>query len=259
MERRIRELGINPEEIEALPLNQILDWYLEVNIIDPSWHHIFREKKTELNYICRFIDNQIAKNKRIVPAKIDIFRVFTSLALTDIRVVILGQDPYTGPRQAVGLAFSLHPRMALTPSLENIYREVKANYPHFVVPNHGDLQSWVNQGVFLLNSCLTVEEGSSLNSGSHGKIWDSFLIPVCKAIYSANQEAIFVTWGRAAQNFINGCDLGNIRQFSAAHPSGKNAYGFLECKHFLKINKHLSNLRQKDPTNPLYQEIDWQV
>lgn len=263
MEAELRAQGWTVEqlqEVERKPLHQIVQWMLEQKIILPCWHPLFVEKERELQTICRWIDGEITKGKKIVPRKLDIFRVFTSLPLERIKVVIVGQDPYPNPGQAVGLSFSIPPRYQLTSSLVNIFQEVKNCYPEFVIPNQGDLSPWVQQGVFLLNSCLTTMEGTTVNSGLHGKRWSFFLVKICQAIGVANPQVVFIAWGEKARKFVEDCDLGEVNLLTCAHPSGKNAYGFLGCKHFSIVNTHLRRLRDKSrEPNPLHEEIDWSL
>jgi len=146
------------------------------------------------------------------------------------------------------LSFSVPKEAPLPPSLKNIYKEIKDNDPSFTVPNHGNLISWVLQGVFLLNACLTTREGVS---GAHGEIWTGFIKKVINAILDVNPNVIFVLWGKQAQKMKK--IIGERATcLEASHPSPLGAYrGFFGCNHFNRINELLLSIGEK--------KIDWNL
>lgn len=179
------------------------------------------------------------KQTRIFPPEHQIFRAFELLTPNDIKIVILGQDPYPTFGHANGLAFSVNPTVKPLPkSLQNIYKELSHEYPDFQAKNGGDLTYWAKQGVLLLNTVLTVEEGKP---GSHFKLgWEEFTDLVIKKL-GENEGVIFVLWGKHAEkkeklikhkSFI----------FKTPHPSPLSAYrGFFDSNLFLQINEVLRN------------------
>lgn len=166
----------------------------------------------------------------------------------------MGQDPYhqnddDSHPTAQGIAFSVRSNAKIPSSLRNIYKEIKDNYPEFVIPQHGDLTEWVKQGVFLLNACLTV---TPHKAGSHGKIWMGFIHRVITAICQVNNECIFVLWGAEAQKHEKLISGQKSIVLKAAHPSGMSANrGFFGNKHFKIINDKLIE-QGKSP-------INWQI
>ena len=178
--------------------------------------------------------------------------IFSALKLTsykDCKVLILGQDPYHGPNQAHGLAFSVNIGIKTPPSLQNMYKELRDELGLYV-PNNGYLVPWAEQGILLLNTALTVRAGAA---NSHSKIgWEIFTDNIIKYLNDREDPVIFVLWGgnaRKKKSFIN-TDKHYILE--AAHPSPLSAHnGFFGCGHFKKINEILSNLGKK--------EINWQI
>lgn len=188
-------------------------------------------------------------SKAVFPAPKLIFNAFAHCPYDKVRVVILGQDPYHGPGQAHGLSFSVPDGVRIPPSLRNIYRElesdmgIKQSYPY-----SGNLEHWADQGVLLLNSTLTVEEG---NAGSHQGIgWEQFTDTVIQKISDSNQRVVFMLWGKYAQEKGKNIDYTKHLVLQAPHPSPFSAHnGFFGCKHFSKANAYLQKHRQK--------KIDW--
>ena len=178
--------------------------------------------------------------------------IFSALKLTsykDTKVLILGQDPYHGPGQAHGLAFSVNPGIKTPPSLLNMYKEIRDEYG-YDIPNNGYLVPWAKQGILLLNATLTVREGQP---NSHSKIgWETFTDNIIKKLNDREDPVIFVLWGnnaRKKKTFIT-----NKRHFvlEATHPSPLSANrGFFGCMHFRKINEILSKMGKT--------EINWQI
>jgi len=178
-----------------------------------------------------------------------IFNALNSTPFDKVRVVILGQDPYHGPGQAHGLCFSVLPGVRTPPSLANIYREIHSDLG-IARPTHGNLQSWADQGVLLLNAVLTVESGQA---GSHqGKGWENFTDAVVQALTDGREGLVFMLWGSYAQKKGAVIDRRKHLVLKAPHPSPLSAHrGFLGCKHFSLANDYLVQ-RQQSP-------IDWSV
>ena len=203
-----------------------------------SWEEIFNNypKIDELNNMIKEIDEQ-RLTKTIYPPKEQVFRVF-DLPLKDIKVVILGQDPYHNPDQACGLSFSVNDGVPLPKSLINIYKELHDDLG--IKPaKTGDLESWFKQGVFLLNAVLTVEKNSP---ASHSKIgWENFTDYIIENISEKNENVVFVLWGAYARSKNKLIDPSKHKIIESAHPSPLSAYrGFFGSKVFSQINSYLA-------------------
>ena len=202
-----------------------------------SWEEIFNNypKIDELNNMIKEIDEQ-RLTKTIYPPKEQVFRVF-DLPLKDIKVVILGQDPYHNPDQACGLSFSVNDGVPLPKSLINIYKELHDDLG--IKPaKTGNLESWFKQGVFLLNAVLTVEKNSP---ASHSKIgWENFTDYIIENISEKNENVVFVLWGAYARSKNKLIDPSKHKIIESAHPSPLSAYrGFFGSKVFSQINNYL--------------------
>ena len=203
-----------------------------------SWEEIFNNypKIDELNNMIKEIDEQ-RLTKTIYPPKEQVFRVF-DLALEDIKVVILGQDPYHNPDQACGLSFSVNDGVPLPKSLINIYKELHDDLG--IKPaKTGNLESWFKQGVFLLNAVLTVEKNSP---ASHSKMgWENFTDYIIENISEKNENVVFVLWGTYARSKNKLIDPSKHKIIESAHPSPLSAYrGFFGSKVFSQINSYLA-------------------
>ena len=203
-----------------------------------SWEEIFNNypKIDELNNIIKEIDEQ-RLTKTIYPPKEQVFRVF-DLPLKDIKVVILGQDPYHNPDQACGLSFSVNDGVPLPKSLINIYKELHDDLG--IKPaKTGNLESWFKQGVFLLNAVLTVEKNSP---ASHSKMgWENFTDYIIENISEKNENVVFVLWGTYARSKNKLIDPSKHKIIESAHPSPLSAYrGFFGSKVFSQINSYLA-------------------
>ena len=203
-----------------------------------SWEEIFNNypKIDELNNMIKKIDEQ-RLTKTIYPPKEQVFRVF-DLALEDIKVVILGQDPYHNPGQACGLSFSVNDGVPLPKSLINIYKELHDDLG--IKPaKTGNLESWFKQGVFLLNAVLTVEKNSP---ASHSKMgWENFTDYIIENISEKNENVVFVLWGAYARSKNKLIDSSKHKIIESAHPSPLSAYrGFFGSKVFSQINNYLA-------------------
>ncbi|XP_036367980.1 uracil-DNA glycosylase [Octopus sinensis] len=189
------------------------------------------------------------RNKHtIYPPANEVFSWTQLCPLKDIKVIIVGQDPYHGKNQAHGLCFSVKPGVKTPPSLVNIYKELETDIPGFQIPNHGTLTGWAKQGVLLLNSCLTVRASQANSHKDRG--WEQLTDAVIRWLNDNSSALVFVLWGAYAQKkgaFINKqkhCIL------KSAHPSPFSANnGFFGCKHFSKCNAYLSKNNKKT--------IDW--
>lgn len=217
--------------------------------LEPEWKAAL-EGEFEQPYmreLCEFLRQRRAAGVRIYPAPENVFNAFNHTPLSKVKVVILGQDPYHGPGQAHGLCFSVPRDVAPPPSLLNIYRELQSDLGHRVSAR-GCLEGWAAQGVFLLNSVLTVEEG---RAGAHqGKGWERFTDRVIAILNERRAHLVFMLWGGYAQKKASFVDRGRHCVLEAPHPSPLSAHrGFLGCGHFSKANEYLDR-------NGL-QTIDW--
>lgn len=173
----------------------------------------------------------------VYPKGDEIFNAMNTTPLDKVRVVILGQDPYHGPGQAHGLSFSVQEGVALPPSLQNIYKEIAAEYG-CAMPRSGDLTRWAEQGVLLLNATLTVRQAQA---GSHqNKGWEEFTDAVIRIVNDQCRHVVFMLWGSYAQKKGAFIDRSNHLVLTAPHPSPLSAHrGFLGCGHFKKANEYL--------------------
>jgi len=193
-------------------------------------------EKEYFKSLISFIDKEY-ETKTIFPAKENIFKSLESTTYEDVKVVILGQDPYHGEAQAHGLSFSVKPDIKVPPSLKNIYKELNSDLGTYI-PNNGYLIKWSKQGVLLLNSVLTVEKDKP---GSHrNKGWETFTDTIISKLNERDEPIIFVLWGNYAKD--KGQYITNDRHLilTSTHPSPFSARnGFFGCKHFSKINEFL--------------------
>ena len=198
-------------------------------------------EKPYFKELSEFLHEEYGK-KTIFPRKELVFRAFTT-DLNEVKVVILGQDPYHTPGAAEGLAFSVPNSQPIPPSLINIYKEIDSDIGHHANPT-GSLRNWQKQGVLLLNTVLTVE---AHKAGSHrGKGWETFTTEVIKYLNENREHLVFLLWGRDARNKKSLIDTSKHLVLEAPHPSPLSAYaGFFGCKHFSKCNEYLSKNGEK--------------
>ncbi len=220
--------------------------------LEPSWLSILKGE-FELQYMLdlkNFLKLEKDAGHTIYPKGNDIFNAFWKTPLTNLKVVILGQDPYHGDRQAHGLSFSVQNGVAIPPSLQNIYKELQTDIPGFKIPAHGDLTHWAEQGVLLLNATLTVQAGLA---GSHQKKgWEIFTDKVISEISKHTEGVVFILWGKYAQAKAALIDQNKHHILMSPHPSPFSAYnGFFGSKPFSKTNAIL----EKQGKNL----IDWQI
>ena len=219
--------------------------------LEPSWQQALASEFNAPYMIALkdFLRQEKAAKKIIYPNSKEIFAAFALTPLEQVRVVILGQDPYHGVGQAHGLCFSVAAGVALPPSLLNIYKELNRDLG--IPPaKHGHLACWAKQGVLLLNSVLTVEQGKA--ASHQGRGWEKFTDRVIATLNARQDPIIFVLWGSYAQQKGQVIAVDRHVVLKAAHPSPLSAHrGFLGCGHFSKINEYLTRWGKKP--------INWQV
>lgn len=214
--------------------------------IGNSWDEILKDEFQKEYYLKlrEFLKIEYTRNI-VYPNMHDIFNSFKKTSYEDVKVVILGQDPYHGKGQAHGFAFSVKKGVDIPPSLKNIYRELKTDVG-FEIPNHGCLEEWAERGVLLLNTALTVRAGQA-NSHS-GKGWEIFTDNVIKKLNQREKRIVFILWGSNAKSKIKLITNHNHKIISGVHPSPLSAYrGFFGGKFFSKANSYLD------------EKIDWQI
>lgn len=214
-----------------------------------TWKMVLAEEKEKeyFQHLLDFIKKERLAGKQIYPPQKDIFNALKCTPYENVKVVILGQDPYHGPKQAHGLSFSVQPGIPTPPSLKNIYKELHSDIG-FTIPNHGFLENWAKQGVLLLNTCLTVEQGKPQSHSHIG--WQRFTDKVIESLNEHPQGIIFLLWGAHAQSKTPLIDVTKHRILKAPHPSPLSAHrGFLGCQHFSKTNEWLNQNGRG--------EIDW--
>lgn len=196
-----------------------------------------------------FLTQEIKAGQTIYPHPSNFFKAFDLCPWEQTKVVLLGQDPYHGPGQAQGLSFSVPEDISVPPSLKNIYKELATDVD-FKIPSHGNLETWAQQGVLLLNSTLSVR---AKNPASHsGQGWETFTDQIIKTLSAEKDALVFLLWGKFAQSKKTIINTNKHLVLEASHPSPFSAYnGFLGCRHFSKTNTWL----QKNGQTP----IKWQI
>jgi len=196
-----------------------------------------------------FLRHEKTNGKTIYPAGQHIFAALNATPVDQVKVVIIGQDPYHGPGQAHGLSFSVPQGVQIPPSLHNIYKELHSDLG-MTKPSHGNLTAWSEQGVLLLNSVLTVE---ARQAGSHqGKGWERFTDAVVACVNTVARPCVFLLWGAYAHKKGASINTQKHRVMTSTHPSPLSAHrGFLGCKHFSQANDWLVS-QGRSP-------IDWQI
>lgn len=215
-----------------------------------TWQSLLVEEQQQ-PYFINMIENIKCERDsgiKIFPDDKDIYQAMNYTAFDDVKVVILGQDPYHGPGQAHGLAFSVQPGNKVPPSLRNIYKELATDISGFTMPSHGYLNAWAQQGVLLLNTVLTVQKS---NAHSHAKLgWETYTDKIIELINQHKSGVVFLLWGSHAQKKGAFIDDDKHCILTSAHPSPLSAYrGFFGCQHFSKTNAYLRSKQQA--------EIDW--
>jgi len=222
------------------------------NALDPSWMEVLKAEfgKDYMIKLKDFLQKEKAAGQVVYPRNSEIFNAFNTTHFDDVKVVILGQDPYHGAHQAHGLSFSVQKGIAIPRSLINIYKELQTDIPGFKIPTHGNLEEWAKQGVLLLNATLTVRAS---NPGSHQKQgWEEFTDEVIKTISDKKEGIVFILWGAFAQSKAALIDEKKHFILKSPHPSPFSAdRGFFGSKPFSKTNAIL----EKEGKKP----IDWQI
>jgi uracil-DNA glycosylase len=219
-------------------------------VIEESWKELLKDE-FEAEYFSQLKDFLIEEKKHYTifpPGKL-IFNAYDKTPVDNVKVVILGQDPYHGEGQAHGLCFSVQSGVNPPPSLINIFKELKDDLG-MVIPNHGNLEKWANQGVLLLNATLTVRSNQARSHFNKG--WEHFTDSTIKKISNYKVHLVFILWGNDAKAKESLIDSSKHLILKAAHPSPFSAsYGFFGCRHFSKTNKYLEEHGIKP--------IDWQL
>jgi len=217
--------------------------------LEPGWSAALDGEfaKDYMSALREFLRREKSAGKTIYPHSSRWFSAFSHTPLDKVRIVILGQDPYHGPGQAHGLCFSVPPGVPIPPSLVNIYKEIGQDLG-LVMPDHGCLTGWAEQGVLLLNSVLTVERAQA--ASHRGKGWEQFTDQVVASLSSERDGLVFMLWGAYAQRKGEVIDTSKHLVLKAPHPSPLSAHrGFLGCGHFRSTNDYFSDRKQPP--------IDW--
>lgn len=219
--------------------------------IEESWKEVLHDEfeKPYFQGLAAFLRAEKAAGKTIYPPGPLIFNAFNTTPFQRVKVVILGQDPYHNPGEAMGLCFSVPKGVRLPPSLRNIYQEIN-NDLGLPVPSHGDLTAWAESGVFLLNAMLTVEKNTP---ASHQQIgWQDFTDAVIRKLSENREHLVFLLWGNFARKKKDLIDTSRHLTLEAAHPSPFSANGgFFGCRHFSKADKYLEEHGME--------AVDWRV
>jgi len=218
--------------------------------IEESWKNLLSNEFEQPYFqsMSTYLRNQIAAGKTIYPPGPLIFNAFNTTPVTDVKVVILGQDPYHNTGQAMGYSFSVPRGVRIPPSLRNIYKEMATDV-NTITPDHGDLTKWANQGVLMLNAMLTVE---AHKAGSHKNIgWQTFTDAVLRKLSEEREGLIYMLWGGFAKKKKHLIDANKHLILEAAHPSPLAGGAYFGSKHFSQANAYLK-------TKGL-EEIDWQL
>lgn len=207
---------------------------------DLAWADVLAEEKQQPYFkeVIAFVERERAAGKSIYPPNAEVFNAIALTPFSQVKVVIIGQDPYHGPRQAHGLCFSVKSPTPPPPSLVNIFTELESDVG-IPRPKHGDLTSWARQGVLLLNAVLTVQDGKP---GSHAnKGWERFTSKIIEELNNRREHLVFLLWGAYAQKKAEHVDRSKHLVLTAPHPSPLSSYrGFFGCKHFSQANAYLA-------------------
>ena len=208
--------------------------------IEKSWQEVLQTEfdKPYFENLVGFVKQEYASNTIFPPAG-QIFNAFNTCPFNNVKVVILGQDPYHGPGQAHGLCFSVNDGIQFPPSLQNIFKEITSDLG-IPAPKTGNLTRWAEQGVLLLNATLTVRASQA---GSHqGKGWEEFTDAVIKTISEKAENVVFILWGSYAIKKKSLINASKHCILTAPHPSPLSSYrGFIGCKHFSQTNTYLTS------------------
>lgn len=217
-----------------------------------TWNDVLGHEKQQTYFqdTLDYVAERRAQDVTVYPPEELVFEAFKATPFDQVKVVILGQDPYHGPNQAHGLCFSVLPGVKVPPSLANMYKELAQDIAGFQIPNHGYLLPWAEQGVLLLNTVLTVEQGQAHSHKHLG--WERFTDAVIEQLNQHTEGVIFLLWGAHAQKKGKAIDTQRHHVLHAPHPSPLSAHrGFFGCQHFSQTNTLLQSM-DKTP-------INWQV
>lgn len=214
-----------------------------------EWKEILKEvPESVYSSLDKFLEKE-RKDYKVYPAQENIYKAFELTPYEKVKVVILGQDPYHGPNQAIGLSFAVSEDVKIPPSLRNIYQELESDLG-IAPPKSGDLTAWAKQGVLLLNTVLTVRAGEA--NSHRGKGWEEVTDHAIKALNKRDERIVFILWGRASQAKEKLIDTNKHKLIKSVHPSPLSAYrGFFGSKPFSKANELLEESGQKS--------IDWRL
>ena len=222
-----------------------------LNTLNNKWLRVLNKEfsKPYLLELDNFLETRKAEGATIFPKQQDIFRSLELTDFDDVKVVILGQDPYHGPNQAHGLSFSVQEGIKQPPSLKNIYKELNTDLG-FDIPTTGFLEPWAKQGVLMLNAVLTVEQADPNSHANKG--WETFTDKIISTISEQKENVVFILWGAYAQKKESLINSDKHKIIKSAHPSPFSARsGFFESKPFSKTNDYLKNTNQK--------AINWKI
>lgn len=212
------------------------------NSLPPSWQQPLQEvcQRPEIDALITFLQEREKAGATIYPAKQNIFAALKATPFDQVKVVVVGQDPYHGPGQAHGLSFSVPPNVAIPPSLRNIFKELHADIG-MQIPKQGTLTGWAQQGILLLNAILTVEENKPASHANRG--WELFTDTIIEQLIKRNTPLVLLLWGAYAQKKVAHLHMHinpkNHLILKAGHPSPLSVTLFLGCKHFSKTNAFL--------------------
>ncbi|KAM0945242.1 putative uracil-DNA glycosylase [Dioscorea sansibarensis] len=246
-----RNLRLCTERIEKSKADGMGYLRLDELLVEDSWLDALAGElqKPYAKNLCKFLEREMGGSIPIYPPPFLIFNALHSTPFDRVKVVIIGQDPYHGPGQAMGLSFSVPDGIKLPPSLLNIFKELHKDVG-CSIPSHGNLERWAVQGVLLLNTVLTVR---SHQANSHAKKgWEPFTDAVIRTVSQKKKGIVFLLWGNSAQEKSRMIDVSKHHILKAAHPSGLSANrGFFGCRHFSQTNKILESMG--------HSPIDWQL
>jgi uracil-DNA glycosylase len=219
--------------------------------IPPGWRSLLKEETRKPYYLAlnAFLEKELAGGQTILPAREDIFNALASTSYDQVRVLLVGQDPYPRPGHAHGLCFSVQPTVRPLPfSLRNVYRELHDDVG-CQVPNNGYLEPWARQGVLMLNTILTVRARQA--NSHHGRGWERFTDRIIELVAAKQTRVVFVLWGREAQKKRALITQSHHTVVATAHPSPLSARKFFGCRCFSRINQGLEGANLPP--------IDWQI
>ncbi len=220
--------------------------------INITWHELLGAEKEKAYFkeLMSFIEQRREQGVAVYPPKSEVFNALLLTPAHKVKVVILGQDPYHSYGQAHGLSFSVRKGVKIPPSLGNIYKELKSDIEGFTIPTHGNLNNWAEQGVLLLNTVLTVEDGAAHSHKNKG--WETFTTNLIEKVSEHLDSVVFLLWGKPAQNKSSLIDTSKHFVLASTHPSPLSAHrGFLGCGHFSEAN-HILESQGKTA-------INWQI